>query len=256
MKQFVCLVCVLCIVSITNAQVPSVYLTTEKTTSLIFPHPIIHVDRGRADVLAEPVKDAANILLLKAASKDLTETNVSVVTKDGSLYSFRICYAEEPSTWVYQIPVQKTPSVLLTAQSLLDNPPILKGVHQNSFNVEVRLTGIYVQNDHLFFQLHLQNDSPLDYGIDLLRFFIRDRYVAKRTAVQEIDYTPLFIAGPHTTVKAGSETVMVVALKKFTVNDSQDFWLQVGEEGGGRQLQLKVSGRKLSKAFVVPERSE
>ena len=85
MKQLVCLVCAVSLVVSSLAQTVSLQITTDKTTSLIFPHPIKHVDRGTKDVLVQAIKEADNILLVKAALKDFAQTNLSVVTDDGSI---------------------------------------------------------------------------------------------------------------------------------------------------------------------------
>jgi hypothetical protein len=253
MKRIVSMISALVFVFNASAQHPSLALSTEKTTSLIFPFPIVHVDRGTSNVLAEQVKDVNNILLLKAAARDFCETNLSVVTGDGSLYSFRVAYEENPVKWVHWLPVQKGVTVKTTAGRLLDNPPIMKGIRQESGGITARVSGIYIHHNHLFFQLRVENHSPLDFEIDFVRFFIRDKKVGKRTAVQEIEYKPLFIAGNHTVVRSFSPGVMVVAMEKFTIPDAQCFVLQLGEAGGSRHLELKVENKKLLKATLLQD---
>ena len=56
----------------------------------------------------------------------------------------------------------------------------------------------------MYYQLHISNNSPVDYDIDVLRFFIRDKKKAKRTAIQETDLKPLHISGNTSQVKANS----------------------------------------------------
>jgi len=253
MKRLVSLLGALGIAFIVTAQHPLLNLTTEKTTSLIFPFSIVHVDRGTVDVLVEQVKATDNILLLKAGKKAFPETNLSVVTSDGSLYSFRVCYAGDPTEWVYRLPVQKRPTLSFTANSLLDNPPLIKGLRRSVGDIEAAITGIYIRDNHLFFQLRLQNRSALDYDIDFIRFFIRDRVVRKRTAIQEIELKPLFIAGNQTTLKAKQTSVIVIALGKFTIPSTQHGLLEVGEKDGTRLLQLKLPNKKLFQAITLPE---
>ena len=57
-------------------------ISTDKTTSLIFPFPIKYVDRGTRDILVQPVKEDERILLVKAASKQFAETNHSKHYRD------------------------------------------------------------------------------------------------------------------------------------------------------------------------------
>ena len=83
MKRLVCLICACWLFVSAMAQTSSLCISTAKTTSLVFPFSIRHVDRGTKDILVQQVKEADNILLVKASSKNFSETNLSVVTEDG-----------------------------------------------------------------------------------------------------------------------------------------------------------------------------
>jgi hypothetical protein len=226
----------------------SVQITTDKTTSLIFPFSIRHVDRGTKDILVQPVKESDNILLVKAAVKDFSPTNLSVVTTDGSMYSFSVQYAVTPNIWVYQVPPQKRASLETYANSILDNPLTMRGIHDYSWEVEGRITGIYIKDQVIYYQLRLNNQSPIDYDIDFLRFYIRDKRKGKRTATQENEIKPLYVAGNTSQVKANSQTTVVVALEKFTIPDAKYLAVEINEKNGGRHLQLKIGNRKIVKA--------
>ena len=106
MKRFVCLISVSWLFVSAMSQT-SLCIATDKTTSLVFPFAIRHVDRGTKSVLVQPVKEVPNILLVKAAAKNFPETNLSVVTDDGSVYSFMVCYESKPAEWVYKLPVNQ-----------------------------------------------------------------------------------------------------------------------------------------------------
>ncbi|MBK8310909.1 MAG: DUF4138 domain-containing protein [Chitinophagaceae bacterium] len=89
MKQFVSMISI-CWMFVSATAQTTLGITTDKTTSLVFPFAIKHVDRGTQAVLAQQVKEAPTILLVKAAEKDFAETNLSVVTDDGSVYAFTV----------------------------------------------------------------------------------------------------------------------------------------------------------------------
>jgi len=118
MKRFVCLVMMSWLFVSAMAQT-SLFITTDKTTSLVFPFAIRHVDRGTQAVLAQQVNESPTILLVKAAEKDFVETNLSVVTEDGSVYSFIVCYKSNPSTWVIYLPKIKQKLFPLTPMAFL-----------------------------------------------------------------------------------------------------------------------------------------
>ncbi len=252
MKRFLWLMMVSVLFVSVKAQT-SLCISTEKTTSLVFPFSILHVDRGTQSVLAQPVKESPTILLVKAASKGFPETNLSVVTEDGSIYSFMVCYDSNPVTWVYHLPVNKSATLATYANAIIDNPKTIGGIKDHKWDMQARISGIYIKGDVIYYQLSLINQSPVDYDIDLLRFYIRDKKKGKRTAVQENDLKPLYVVGNTSQVKANSNSSVVVALDKFTIPDAKYLAVQVMEKNGGRHLFMKINNRKIMQAITLPD---
>ena len=59
----------------------------EKTTHIIFPSEVVYVDLGNENLVAGLADGAKNVLRVKSAFKSFkTETNLSVITEDGSYY--------------------------------------------------------------------------------------------------------------------------------------------------------------------------
>src|SRR5665648_498874 len=72
-------------------------VTFDKTVHIIFPAAIRYVDLGSADLLAAKADGTENVLRVKAARRNFSrESNLSVITEDGSYYSFNVKYADEP----------------------------------------------------------------------------------------------------------------------------------------------------------------
>ena len=153
MKRIVCLVWGISIGIFAMGQPNCLGISTLKTTTLVFPFPVLHVDRGTKDVLVQPVKEAENILLIKAATKDFQETNLSVVTGDGNIYSFVIRYDGQPETWVFHLPPQSSASIERYANSILVGSQFSKGPRAKKWNIHARLAGIYIKNDVVFYKL-------------------------------------------------------------------------------------------------------
>ena len=252
MKRFVCLIMVSWSFVSAMAQT-SLCISTDKTTSLVFPFAIRHVDRGTESVLVQPIKEVPTILLLKAASKDFPETNLSVITDDGSIYSFVVCYEKKPAVWVYHLPINKNATLATYANAILDNSQTIRGIKDKKWEMLSQIKGIYIRGDVIYYQLQLVNQSPVDYDIDLLRFYISDKKKSKRTAMQENELKPLYVAGNMTQVKANSNSVIVVALDKFTIPDAKYLAVQVMEKNGGRNLFMKISNSKIMQAIPLPD---
>jgi conjugative transposon TraN protein len=271
MKQFVMLIFVSCIslVALSQQQVMlRIGITTDRTTSLLFPAAIRHVDLGTQDVLAEQVSEAENLLLVKAGQADFKETNLTVVTADGRLYSFKVVYDPNPSMLVHRLnaaaasnsadiafegELMKPQDLEAYCKGILDNNRSMRGIVDASWDVIARVYGIYIKDNVIFYQLLLDNQSTIDYDIDFIRFYIRDKKKSKRTANQEIELKPLFTAGNIKSVEGMRQQTVSFALEKFTLPDAKYLAIEIMEKNGGRHLKLKISNRKIVRARVLPD---
>jgi conjugative transposon TraN protein len=252
MKPIVFLIGTVCLVFSVSAQTSALCITTDKTTSLIFPYSIKHVDRGTRNVLVQPVKEADNILLVKAASNNFPETNLSVITSDGSVYTFAVSFGN-PAAWIYHLPTKSKIAISTYANGILDNPRTIRGIKDKSWDMLASVSGIYIKENVIYYQILLRNESPIDYDIDFLRFYIRDKKKTKRTAAQENELAPLHLSGNTKQVKANSYSIIVVALEKFTIPDAKNLAIEVGERNGGRHLLMEVNNNKIIKAIPLPD---
>ena len=72
-------------------------ITYFKTSNLVFPYAIKSVDRGSKDILVQKAKGVENVLQVKAGKQGFEETNLTVITADGHLYSYILNYSDNPS---------------------------------------------------------------------------------------------------------------------------------------------------------------
>lgn len=253
MKRILCLIMGYGFFVAGFTQSENLSISKNKTTSLIFPYTIRHVDRGTKDILVQQIKEADNILLVKAATESFTETNLSVVTDDGSVYSFIVNFNSKPPVWVYHLPVINKQTIAAYANGILDNPKRIKGIKDRNRNIKAQLTGIYIKEAVIYYQLHLTNNSPIDYDIEFIRFYIRDKKKGKRTAIQEIELKPLHISGNTTIIKGKGQNIIVAALEKFTIPDAKFLAVQVMEKNGGRHMLLRIDNRNIMQATTLPD---
>ena len=72
-------------------------VTFDKTVHLIFPSGVSYIDLGSSNIIAGKADGAENVVRIKAAIKGFKEeTNFSVITDEGSFYSFIVNYSENP----------------------------------------------------------------------------------------------------------------------------------------------------------------
>lgn len=261
--------------TVTSIEAKPIFITTNKTTSLIFPFAIRSVDRGSQDVLARQVDGVDNILQLKAGKEDLQETNLTVITADGNLYSFLLNYKTNPSDLVFRFSEDSTEKIgsgreqrivrfklkastdaeiVSTGNRLLKmKKRMVLGVHDRRSRMNLKLKGVYIKNDVLYFQLQCKNLSKINYDVDMLRFYIRDQFRSKRTAVQEVEMKPYSIFGSHSNFKAEGSEVFVVAMPKFTVPFAKYFTVVINEKNGARNLHLNLGNHLIFEAKRLEE---
>ena len=237
----------------------------EKTTNLVFPFAIKSVDRGSQSILAQKAKGVENILQIKAGREGFEETNLTVITAEGKLYSFLLNYAQQPSmlNLSFEIPKPLVKDAFFSSgnyneaeiqaysKAVAVEKKKVHGIKDKKYGMRFRLDGLFIRDNVMFFRIKTSNQSNINYDIDQLRFFIRDRKKAKRTATQEIEIKPLYIQNDTPTVKGQSEQIFVFALPKFTIPDQKYLAVQLMEKNGGRHLKLDVKNRKITKAVPI-----
>jgi conjugative transposon TraN protein len=117
--------------------------------------------------------------------------------------------------------------------------------------MDLILKGIFIEENHLYFQLGIENKTLVGYDIGQFRIYIRDLKKAKRTASQEIELIPITVKGNTIDVPGYSTQTIVFALPKFTIPDKKYLCIEFLEDNGGRHLTLKVKNRKLVRALPV-----
>ncbi|MES2329790.1 MAG: conjugative transposon protein TraN [Bacteroidota bacterium] len=240
-------------------------VTYYKTTNLVFPYAIKSVDRGSKDILAQKAKGVENVLQVKAGKLGFDETNLTVITADGKLYSYILNYVDSPSILniSFAHKMQWNPEAFFSqsgineaevqadAEKLVAARKTTRGIKDKSYGIDFRLDGIYVNSEVMYFRIKIANETNINYDISQLRFFIRDQKKSKRTATQEVEIYPLHISNDTLSVTGHSEQVFVFAVPKFTIPDKKYLAIQLMEKDGGRNLELSLHNKTIVKAKPV-----
>jgi conjugative transposon TraN protein len=250
---------------ITTIESDSVAIGYSKTTNIVFPYAIKSVDRGSQDILVQKAKGLANILQIKAAQRGFIQTNLTVVTADGKLYSFVLNYNEQsPQLNLSVNKIELERQEIYFSEESGNKEEIqeysklafyeknkIRGRKENRHEIKFQLNGIFIQNDIMYFRLIVENSSKIKYDIDQLRFFIRDSKRVKRTATQEIEIKPTYILNDVAAIEGESENTFVFALSKFTIPEDKYLAIQLMEKKGGRHMELDVKSKKIEKVIVL-----
>jgi conjugative transposon TraN protein len=237
------------------------FISDQKTTHLVFPFPVTYVDLGSAGLLAAKATGAENIVRVKAASAGFPESNMTVLTSDGKLYSFVVNYQHDPKVLSLDLGAASSTS----GQAILSSSPIPQGnleaysrqalaaggsvASESANQLSVRAGSVAYQQETLFFPLHIANRSNVTYDVDFVKFYVQDKQVARRTAEQALEISPIYVYhGGLKKIEAKGQLEQVYIFKKFTIPEQKQLIIEVYEKGGGRNLKLKLSNGDLLKA--------
>lgn len=252
-------------ISLTREEFKNLHIGYSKTTSIVFPYAIKSIDKGSPDVLMQKAKGVENILLVKAAKENFNQTNLTVVTADNRLYVFVLNYGEScpdlnikadntavvSGNILFSIENDNQKKTEQYAGLALSKKKKLEGLKRSRFEMKLNVTGIFIHQDILYFRLLLGNNSKINYEIDQLRFFIRDRKKSKRTASQEIEVIPMYSTSASSVIPDKSEVNIVYAVSKFTIPEKKYLTIQLIEKNGGRHIEIDVKNNDLINLDVL-----
>lgn len=254
-------------------------VTYDKTVHIIFPAAVRYVDLGSPNLIAGKADGAENVVRVKSTVRNFRqETNLSVITEDGSFYTFNVRYTDEPLLLNVEMcdfihdgeSVNRPNNAMeiylkeLGSESPMLVRMIMKSVHKNdkreikhigskSFGIQYLLRGIYTHNGLLYFHTELKNSSNVPFDVDFINFKIVDKKVARRTAIQEQVILPLRAYNYATCVAGNKDERTVFTMAKFTIPDDKQLVVEVHEKNGGRHQSFTVQNEDLVRACEIDE---
>lgn len=246
-----------------SANVPA---TIGKMTNLIFPEAIQTAVKVSRDVLAQKVRGVNNVLELKANREGFAETNLTVYSLDGRIYSFVVHFSVDSSVLNFRVlpgsystgsvnpggPIELTslPSDIITlreeARRLSLLHPFLH-ISAKAEKIKAVATGIYLSDSLQWFTLRLFNGSRIPFQPGFVRYYMVDKKVVKRKATQDQALEPVFTDVPES-VPGRSERRFAVGFSPFTVPSTKRLVIQISGVDGGRTVTLKVKSKQILKA--------
>ena len=246
-------------------------ITYDKTVHVIFPAAVRYVDLGSPNLIAGKADGAENVIRVKATVRDFrTETNMSVITEDGSFYTFNVKYAAEPlllnvemCDFIHDGSTVNRPNNAmeiylseLGSESPLLVRLIMQSIHKQDkrevkhigckrFGIQYLLKGIYTHNGLLYFHTQIKNASNVPFDVDFITFKIVDKKVAKRTAIQEQVIFPLRAHNYATRVAGKRDERTVFTMAKFTIPDDKCLVVELNEKNGGRHQSFTIENEDL-----------
>ncbi|TFD99096.1 conjugative transposon protein TraN [Dysgonomonas capnocytophagoides] len=254
-------------------------VTFEKTVHIIFPASIRYVDLGSSNIIAGKAGSSENILRVKAAIRQFeSETNMAVITEEGSYYTFNIKYADEPEKlniemkdfmhdgiatnrpnnsmeiYLKELGSESPRLVYLINRAIYNSDKrLVKHIGSKRFGVQYLLKGIYSHNNQLYLHISIKNSSNVAFDIDFVRMKIVDRKVAKQTAIQETVIYPLRAYNFISSVGGNSTERTVFTIDKITIPNDKQLVIELFEKNGGRNQSFVIENEDLLRAEEINE---
>ncbi|EGK05290.1 conjugative transposon protein TraN [Dysgonomonas mossii] len=254
-------------------------VTFEKTVHVIFPAAIRYVDLGSNNIIAGKAGSSENVLRIKAAVRSFeTETNMAVITEEGSYYTFNIKYADEPEKlniemkdfmhdgiatnrpnnsmeiYLKELGSESPRIVYLINRSIYQNDKrIIKHIGSKRFGIQYLLKGIYSHNGLLYLHTQIKNSTNVPFDVDFIRFKIIDKKMVKQTAVQETVIYPLRAYNFISQVGANQTERTVFTIDKITIPNDKQLVIELFEKNGGRNQTFVIENDDLIRAEQINE---
>ncbi len=254
-------------------------VTFDKTVHVIFPSAITYVDLGSNNIIAGKAGNSENVIRVKAAIRDFeVETNMSVITEEGSYYTFNIKYADEPEKlnvemkdfmhdgiatnrpnnaqeiYLKELGSESPRLVYLINRSIhKNNERFIKHIGSKRFGIQYLLKGIYTHNGLLYLHTQIKNSSNVPFDIDFVRMKIVDKKVMKQTAIQETVIQPVRAFNFISSVGGNSTERTVFTIDKITIPDDKQLVIELFEKNGGRNQTFIVTNSDIVSAKVINE---
>lgn len=245
-----------------------------KTTHIIFDSPIKYFDAGSDRIICDKVEGVENVLKVKATQIGTFETNVTIITHNGLYYSFIISYNENPNKLNINMcsglnesfdytPFNRPEKIIFSdtyyteSEMIKFSKKVIEFAKINKNNIQhvadkvgkvaFKLTNIASKEGNIIFCINMKNGSPLDYDVEYMKFYIRDKSKRKKEVSQEIEIKPHFayverngISNETKLGVSGGEFNFVFMIPKFSIAPDKVLAIDIVEKNGSRNLNLNV----------------
>jgi conjugative transposon TraN protein len=248
-----------------------------KTVHVIFPAKIREVDTGTPNILVQITESFDNVLRVKAINlPEKQETNLTVLTEDGGLYSFLLSYEKHPeilninmgnnvqmdhqfsekmgintflkSNWIEEPINQSLVEIEQNADLILEKRNFIKNVGIKNQDIVAQLKSIYNAKSIQYFKLDLENNSEIPFKIDFIKLYLKDVEKLNKSALQQEELKMVRIHPVADLVLAKSNITLVLTtfLKSLAIEKVME--IEIYEKEGGRHLRFQIDSATLSKS--------
>lgn len=254
----------------TDTVLDTIYANDTKNVALFFPEPIRQGITGSDNFVFTYNREKEQYFGLLQA-KPGKESNLLVVNRNGSIFSYIVSYKKQLSKLNYFIPLSNsignekpivTDSIQAeTSEKSIDNSTYyyhkfcsyLLNRNQRIGRIKKRNEGIVLSvknivfdKEELYFVIQIENNSTLDYDLNFLNLSIETRQKGKKKSLQSLYQKPIYKHNLPSKIVEGKMIRFVYVLSKFSLSNDRRAILELNEKDGERNIELKISHRYIN----------
>ena len=272
MKRYILTSIISCVFFLTNAQekiiLDTIYANDQKNVALFFPEPIRQGITGSDNFIFTYNRDKEQYFGLLQATPG-KESNLLVINRNGAIFSYIVRYKEQLSKLNYFITtsssignekpssnlpivgkevnsVSKSDYYLRACNYLVQRKQSFKNLQKRNEGIELSIKNIVFDKEELYFVLQIKNTSTLDYDLNFLEISIQTKQKGKKKSLQRIYQKPLFVYNRPTKIAENETVRMVYVLPKFSLSNDRRVVIELKENNGERNLELKASHKYIN----------
>jgi len=245
----------------------TIYANDQKNVSLFFPEPIRQGITGSDNFVFTYNREKEQFFGLLQA-KPGKESNLLVVNRNGSVFSYIVKYKKQLDRLNYFIPKSKSignekPIVADSAKVdvskkglgnevyyyqkfcsyLIDRKQRIGRIKKRNEGIVLSVENIVFDKEELYFVIQIENKSTLDYDLNFLKLSVETRQKGKKKSMQRLYQEPIFKYNLPSKVAENETVRLVYVLPKFSISNDRRAVLELNEKNGERNLKLKMSHR-------------
>jgi len=249
----------------TTTILDTIYANDTKNVALFFPEPIRQGITGSDNFVFTYNREKEQYFGLLQA-KPGKESNLLVVNRNGSIFSYIVRYKKQLSKLNYFISLSnsignekpiKVDSILAeSSEERVDNRTyyyqkfcsyLLNGnqrigrIKKRNEGIVLSVENIVFDKEELYFVIQIENNSTLDYDLNFLKLSVETRQKGKKKSLQRLYQEPIFKHNMPSKITENETVRFVYVLPKFSLSIDRRAIFELHEKDGERNIELKIS---------------
>ncbi|WP_281986883.1 DUF4138 domain-containing protein [Aquimarina aggregata] len=254
----------------TSNVLDTIYANDTKNVALFFPEPIRQGITGSDNFIFTYNREKEQYFGLLQAKPGM-ESNLLVVNRSGSIFSYIVRYKKQLSKLNYFIPLSNSignekPIVIDSIQAetseksidnrtyyyqkfcsyLLNRNQRIGRINKRNEGIVLSVENIVFDKEELYFVIQIENNSTLDYDLNFLSLSIETRQKGKRKSLQRLYQEPIYKHNLPSKIVEGQTIRFVYVLPKFSLSNDRRAIFELNEKDGERNIELKISHRYIN----------